>query len=121
MTDKPIITKKTILGIAVEAIQSKIASHFEGYSSPLTPLVNEVVEEHREELKAIVDQCLTSTIGDKDFKAAIRHEFKHKVAKSLVGKLEGAVEKAADSLRQDPTTRAKIILAIEELIKTPSN
>ena len=102
MTDKSIITKKTILGIAVEAIQAKIALQFEGYNSPLGPIINEVVQEHRDELKAIVDQCLTSTIGDKEFKTVIRHEFKHKVAKSLVGKLEGAVEKAAEAFRREP-------------------
>jgi hypothetical protein len=40
----------------------------------------------------------------------------------MVGKLEGAVEKAVDTFRQNPTLRSEMILAIERIIeKTNEN
>ena len=112
-----IISKKEVLQVAVQAIRDKIGETFSGYSSPLSKISNEVVEEHRQEIKDIFDDCLVATLKNKVFKDAIKDEFTHKIAKSMVGKLEGSVEKAVEVLRQDQTIRARMILAIENIIK----
>ena len=110
------INKKDIYEVATEAVKSQIRERFSGHSSPLKEICDEVISEHREELKKIFDDALSSTLKNKKFKEAVQDEFQHKVAKNLVGKLEGSVEKAADVLRQNPTMKSRMILAVENII-----
>lgn len=44
----------------------------------------------------------------------------HKLAKTLVAKMEGSIDKAVTTLRSDPTIRAKMVLAIENIVKDAS-
>ncbi len=86
------------------------------YNSPLKEIMDEVVADHREEIRKIFDDALTTTLVSKEFKTAVREEFQHKVAKNLVGKMEGSVEKAVEVLRQNPTLKSRMILAVENII-----
>jgi hypothetical protein len=52
-------------------------------------------------------ESLKFVTNDKKFQTAVQEEFQHKVAKAMVGKLEGAVEHAVDRLRQNETLRAE--------------
>lgn len=115
--EKEIINKKEILDIAIEAIKSKVGERFSGYSSPLNSIADNVISEHSEEIRGIFIDCMSKTLKNKSFKEAIQEEFTHKVAKSMVAKLEGSVEKAVEKLRQDQTLRARMILAVENIIK----
>lgn len=115
--DNEIISKKTILKIAQEAVHAKVAEHLgSSYNSPLNSILSEVITEHRDELKKIFDIALREAFEHEHFKNAVHDAFNHKLAKVMVSKLEGSVEKAVDAMRQDQTLRAKMILAIEEII-----
>ena len=115
--EKEIINKKEVLEIAIEAIKVKIGERFSGYSSPLNSIADRVISEHEDEIKDIFETCISTTLKNKTFKETIQEEFTHKIAKAMVGKLEGSVEKAVEKLRQDQTIRARMILAIENIIK----
>ncbi len=105
-----------------DAIVTKLASRFASpYSSPLDKIVDKVVTEHMEDLEQIANNCLSAVVKDEQFKQLVQDQFKHKMARALVGKLEGTVDKAADKLRQDPAFRARMVLAIEALIKDDTN
>jgi hypothetical protein len=117
MKNEPIISKDDVVGVVREALMSKIGTVMNGYTSPLDKIIISVINEYEADFREVVNNALQVTIKDKQFVSDVNVQFKHKIAKSLVGKLEGAVEKAADKLRQDPTLRARMILAIEELIK----
>lgn len=82
-------------------------------------LVEEVMNEpeSRKKLQKFVRQTLLFLSNDKVFEKMVKEEFQHKVAKSLVGKLEGTVDRAVDAIRQNQTLRAEMILAIEKIIK----
>lgn len=113
-----VINKQEILNIAVSAIKDKIGERFSNtYNSPLNKIADEVIIENGDKIKAIFEDCLESTIKSSDFKQAIKDEFAHKVAKTMVGKLVGSIEKAVDKLSQDPTLKARMIIAIEKLVK----
>lgn len=114
---KELLNKNEVLEIAVKAIKEKIGEKFTGYSSPLNSICDEVVAEHRDELREIMNDAFSKTIKNKGFKEAVQEEFTRKVAKNLVAKLEGSVEKAVEILRQDATLRSRMILAIENIIK----
>ncbi len=115
--DDTIISKKQVLQVAIEAIQEKVIERFSSsYNSPLNKLIDECFTEHEGILRKIVQDTLTGVFGDVQFKVIVKEEFMRKVAKNLIGKMEGTVERAADKLRQDETLKARMILAIENII-----
>lgn len=116
MKEEAIISKGDVVGVVREALMSKVGDVLSGYSSPLDKIIKDVITENEEELSKIVRKALEITIKDKQFISDVNIQFKHKLAKVMVGKLEGAVENAVDKLRQDPTMRARLILAIENII-----
>ena len=46
----------------------------------------------------------------------VREQFNKRIARVLIGKLEGAAEKQVNELLSNPTTKAKLMLAIEHII-----
>jgi hypothetical protein len=117
MKNEPIIGKEDVVGVVREALMAKVGKVLDGYNSPLDKIIHEVIVQHDAEFRGIIQKALEITIKDKQFVSDVNVQFKHKIAKVLVGKMEGAVEKAADRMRQDPSLRARMIIAIEEIIK----
>jgi hypothetical protein len=79
-------------------------------------LVDDVLVERKQEFDGLLNDMFDAFFKDADVKSALLDEFKHKVAKTMVSKLDGAVEKSIAKYRQDPTTNARMILAIEKII-----
>lgn len=100
--------------IIATAIREKVSSAI-NYGE-MHKLVDDVLSERKPEFDALLNDMLDSFFKDADVKAALLDEFKHKVAKTMVGKLDGAVEKSIAKYRQDPATNARMILAIEKII-----
>jgi hypothetical protein len=109
--------EKQIIQQARASIAEAIKESLTGYNSPLKSMIENVVSEHVSELKKIFGDAFTETIRDDAFKAIILEEFKHKVAKMLVSKLSGSVEKAVNALRSNPVLNSQMILAIETIVK----
>lgn len=101
--------------IATQAIKEKVASSI-GYQD-MRPFIQAAMDERSDDIKTLLAECLDSVLSDESTKDIIREEFRHKVAKNLVSNLEGAVEKSVNAFRQDPTVKAKMILAIEQIIE----
>jgi hypothetical protein len=113
-----LINKDKVAGIIISLLEGRLEkSILESYSSPLDNIIEEVVEERRDEIKKLYRDMLDEVfLNNLDIKEEIKEEFKRKIAKNLVGKLEGQVEKAVNVLRQDPTLRSKMIVALEKII-----
>jgi hypothetical protein len=111
-----IIDEKEIKEVVIAGLREKIATRYT-YEA-VDKIVIEVMQEEnsRDNLKKFIRECLSFVKGDKAFEKMVKEEFQHKVAKSMVGKLEGTVERAVDAIRQDQTLRAEMILAIEKII-----
>lgn len=115
---KTILTTKQIQELVMGSIMDKFGKEISSsYGSPITPIIVEVINENRDEIKKQFQEALDESFNDKEFVKIVRQEFKHKVAKTMIGKLEGEVERAVGAIRQDQTMRARMILAIEKLIK----
>jgi len=108
--------EKDILRIAKESVSKAIETDLTKYDGPLNRLCNEVVHKYESDLKKIFDESFSSVIKTDQFKVAVRDAFNHKLAKILVSKLEGSVEKAVSMLRNDPTIKAQMILAIQKIV-----
>lgn len=100
------------------SIQDAIVKTLVGYNSPLEKLVNEVVQKNAPEISKRMDDALKASIQSHDFDAAMRDAMGHKLARQLISKMDGAVEKVANDLRSNPTFRAKLTLLVEETVRT---
>lgn len=96
-----------------EAVKAKIA----GYNSPLDPMINAVVEKRGDLIRTLVDDAFTDALSGQ-LREGLRTALAHKLAKILVSKMEGEIEKRVNDLRSNPTTRATITLAVENAIKS---
>lgn len=117
--DKIYLTEEEVRQIIMAGLKERIAARYSFQA--VDDIVKQVMQEEdsQSQLKGFVRECLSFVKGDKSFEKTVKEEFQHKVAKSMVSKLEGTVEKAVEAIRQDPTLRAEMILAIEKIIKKP--
>lgn len=114
--NKKLDLEKEVINSLKSGIQKAVETCLVGYSSPLVKFASAVVEEKEEELKSIMRDALSEVTASKEFKASIKEAFLHKVARTFVDKLDGSVKQAVDSLRQDPTVKARIVLAVQAII-----
>lgn len=112
-----ILNEQEIKDTVVAVLREKIATRYtyEIVDNIVKEVMNE--EQSQKKLEKFVRQTLSFLQDDKVFEKSVKEEFQHKVAKTMVGKLEGTVEYAVDKIRQNPTLRAEMILAIEKIIK----
>ncbi len=101
------------------AIKEKLASSI-NYQE-VHRIIGTVIDQRQDELVALLNKCFDKVLTDKKFQDVIVEEFRHKVAKNLVAKLEGAIEKNVNKFRQDPILNSKMILAIEGIINDAEN
>lgn len=108
-----IINSEDLQNILIDAFGRQLK---DSYASPARNVVDRVFEELSGEYEEVLREVLKEIIADKKFKEAVKEEFRHKVAKLLVSDLSGSVEKAVNKFRQDSTLKARMILAIENII-----
>ena len=108
--------EKQILAQVQKAMDSAITSELVGYNKPLSKLTERVIEAHSDELFTLVDGEFSSLIGGDGFKDALREALNKKLARTLIHRMGGELEKQVNSLKQNPQTRAKIMLAISQIV-----
>lgn len=107
-----LINSEDMKNILAKAFTDRLKNE---YSNPAKDVVDRVFAEFTPEFESILRETLRATVLDPEFKKVIRLEFKHKVAKTLVADLAGSVERATNTLKQDPRIRSEMILAIEKI------
>lgn len=98
-------------------IRECIASKLAGYQSPLDKLLSESISKHNATLRALLEDSIASCLKDESWRENIASAVRQTLAKQLVAKFGGELEKQVNLLKSDPTTRARITLAIEEIVK----
>jgi len=106
-----------ILDLVKKSLDKAMAENLSGYNSPLNDLVKKVISENSQDLYNIMNGEVIALIKEEGFKKAFREAIHGKLAKVLVGRLSGELEKRVNELKQNPQTRAKITLAINEIIE----
>lgn len=108
--------EQQVLDSLKQGISEVIVTKLGSYNSPLDGVIKDVFATEKEAVTNILREIFQEVIGSDAFKATIKEEFQRKVAKNLVGMMEGQVTKAADALKQDPTMKSRMILTIEKII-----
>jgi hypothetical protein len=109
--------EKQIIEIAKSAIKKSIIDELTGYNKPLSKLTNEVIQTHSAALKVIINTGVEELLNADDFKIAIKEALHDKLARLLISKMGGELEKKVNELKQDATSRARITLAVHKVIE----
>ena len=99
-----------------KGIEKVIQSTLEGYNSPLAPIIEAVIKKHSDKIKSILDTEVEKSLNSKDFKKAIQEAIHHKVARIIISKMEGTLEKTVNDLRNSPEFKAKLTLAVTKIV-----
>ena len=98
-----------------EGVKQRLGS---SYSNPLDGLVKNALEKHSGAFTKLLEESIGSCITDSQFRSDISSAVRSNLAKTLVQRFGGEIEKQVNVLKSDPTTRARITLAIEEIVKS---
>lgn len=97
-----------------EAIRAKLVS---SYNNPLDKMIESVVSSRHDKIKGLLEKSIDEALGG-DFGASISEAVRDKVAKVMISKAGGEIEKKLNDLRSDAMTRAKITLALEKAVSS---
>ena len=112
----PVTLEQDILSTVQSSIQGAIKESLTKYDSPLVKLVTTVVNEHSVQLKQIISESFDDVIKLDEFKESIRDGFSHKVARTIISNNDGLFEKVSNELKQDSVFKAKMALAVSNVI-----
>lgn len=101
-----------------EGMTERCKDVFKGYNSPMDKVINRAIEDNRSELVQLLSDAVKSCVGDEAFREEIKSSTRKVLAKTLVARFGGEIEKQVNALKSDPTTRARIVLAIEEIVQS---
>ena len=110
--------EKDILQSINVAMGKAIESELVGYNKPLSLLTARVIEAHQDDLFKVIDCEVSKLIGGDDFRSVIKEQLNKKLAKTLIDRMGGELEKQVNTLKQNPQTRARITLAINDIIES---
>jgi len=109
--------EKDILQTAKVAIEKSIIENLTGYNGALQKLCQEVMSDNQQEMYALVNDSFETMLTSDVFKTALKDALNNKLAKVIVARMGGELEKQVNALKANPLTRAKITLAIEQCLE----
>lgn len=110
--------EKQVKNAICDGIREGVKSKLGGYNSPLDKLIAASLEKHSSEFRDLLESGIASCVVDAEFRDEITKAIQHKLASTLIQRFGGEMEKQVNVLKSDPTTRARITLAIEEIVKS---
>jgi hypothetical protein len=100
------------------AVKSMATSN---YNNPFAKLMEAAIVSQQGELRKLLDESIASCIGDAEFRSNVASAVRASLAKTLVARFGGEMEKQVNVLKSDPSTRARITLAIDEIVKSQTH
>lgn len=91
------------------------------YNSPLTKVVNEAITANHSKFRKLIEESIAGCLVDEDFTNSIKTAIRGQLAKTLVHRFGGELEKQVNALKSDPTTRARIVIALEQIVSTQAD
>lgn len=108
--------EQQVLNAIRDGLRDGVKQKLSCYGSPLDKLIESVIAAHATEFRTLLEASIASCMTDKQFRDNIAEAVRHTLAKTLA-RFGGEMEKQVNVLKSDPTTRARITLAIEEIVK----
>jgi len=99
-----------------DAMGKAITEELTGYNKPLSKITERVIGDHEAEIYNLVNTEVVAMLTADEFKAALKKALNDKLARILIARTGGEVERRVNELKANPETRAKITLAISGVI-----
>lgn len=87
------------------------------YNNQIDKLLTDSIQKHDAKFRSMLEDAIGSCVNDTAFRAEIAGAVRALLAKTLVQRFGGEIEKQVNALKSDPTTRARITIAIEEIVR----
>jgi hypothetical protein len=100
-----------------DAIREGVKAKMSGYNSDLDKLCSAAIGAHADKFRALLEEAIATCVLDDSFRLEIKQAVHKTLAKTLIQRFGGEIEKQVNVLKSDPTTRARITLAIEDIVK----
>lgn len=97
-----------------EVVKAKFT---QSYQNPLEGVLSSAISQHSEALRLLVSDAIAGLLADDLFRQSVVDQVRSLLAKQLVHRFGGELEKQVNTLKSDPATRARITLAIEAIVK----
>ena len=88
------------------------------YNNPIEKLISDAITAHSPELNTLLVDAIKTCVNDAAFREELMAATRTCLAKTLIQRFGGELEKQVNSLKSDPSTRARITIAIEEIVKS---
>lgn len=100
-----------------DAIREGVKQHLlSSYKSPLEKLINDTIANSSGGISSLLAESIKSCVTNEEFREEIKSAVRQTLAKTLVQRFGGELEKQVNILKSDPATRARITLAIEDIV-----
>lgn len=104
----------------ISTVKSLVISgvkHLDGYNNPFRKIAESITQEYEKEIKEIMNDCLKNILTDEEFKTEIRQAIGQKVVREFASQSESCISRTVQKLKQDETFRARLTIAIDNLLK----
>jgi len=106
-----------VFRVIKSAIGDSVRKHLDDYNSPLKTMTHDAIKVHDAQLRKFIYDAVGQVFLDAQFVKQTKEAIKHKVARELTATFgEGIFKRAIDSMKADPTLKARCILAIENIV-----
>jgi len=110
--------EKAIRQALADGVRSRLTG---SYNNPLDKIISDSLAPSGGQFRVLLEESITGAINDPEFRESIRAAVRSTLAKTLVQRFGGELEKQVNALKSDPITRARITLALEEIVKTTTS
>lgn len=101
-------------GIA-KAIQERMSTN---YNNPFEKVIASAIDSQQSVIRELMVDGIKSALNDAEFRESLKTAMRSKLAGLLVQRFGGEMEKQVNALKSDPSTRARITVAIDEILKS---
>ena len=107
------LVEQTVKESIAAAVQTKLGA----YGSPLDAIIADVIKQHDGPIRSLLLDSIGSAFRDDGFRGTVASAVRAKLARTLIERFGGELEKQVNQLKSDPLTRARITTAIDEIVK----
>jgi len=107
---------RRILSQVNVALGKAITDELTGYQKPLSKIVERVINSHSSEVYNLVNDEFVTLLTADDFRSTLKTALNDKLARVLISRMGGELEKQVNELKANPQTRALITLAISGVV-----
>jgi len=104
-----------------DGMREGVKARLSQYNAPIWALIDDTIKANSGGFRKLLEEAISGVVNDDLFRKEIISATRTALAKTLVQRFGGEIEKQINALKSDPATRARITLAIEAIASGPTS